>query len=81
MRVRSSYYFPNGKTSYGLDGLAFVSVGVMSWLEIRAAVDYRQYGFGALAPGADNANNINASGASDRYLGFSLGAVGVYGGK
>ena len=80
-RVRSSDYFPNGKTSYGLDGLAFVSVGVMSWLEIRAGVDYRQYGFGALAPGPNNASNINATGASDRYLGFSLGAVGVYGGK
>jgi hypothetical protein len=80
-RVRSSYYFPNGKATYGLDGMVFVSLGVVSWLELRAAVDYRQYRFGVLAPGADNVGALNASGASDRYLGFSLGAVGVYGGK
>jgi hypothetical protein len=81
LRVRSSNYFPNGVTSYGVDGSAFVSVGLVSWLEIRAGVDYRRYVFGALQPGPDNANNTSATSATDQYLGFSLGAVGVYGGK
>jgi hypothetical protein len=81
LRVRSSYYFPNGVASYGVDGSAFVSVGIVRWLEIRVAADYRRYVFGALQPGPDNANNTSATGATDQYLGFSLGAVGVYGGK
>ncbi len=81
LRVQSSHYFPNGKASYGLEGSAFVSVGVVSWLEIRGGVDYRRYVFGALAPGPDNANGTNAGGAIDEYLGFTLGVVGVYGGK
>jgi hypothetical protein len=80
-RVRSSYYFPNGKTSYGLDCSAFVSVAVMRWLEIRAGVDYRRYGFGALQTQSGSPNDINATGASDQYLGFTLGAVGVFGGR
>jgi hypothetical protein len=81
LRVRSTYYFPDGKTTVGLDGSAFVGVGVMPWLEIRAGVDYRRYVFGTLQHGPDNANSIDASGASDDYLGFTLGAVGVYGGR
>jgi hypothetical protein len=81
MRVRSASYFPKGSASYGLDGSAFVSVGVLPWLEIRGGVDYRRYAFGALAPGPDNAKGTNATGATDQYLGFTLGAVGVYGGK
>ena len=81
VRVRSSTYFPNGVASYGVDGSAFVSVGIVRWLEIRVAADYRRYVFGALQPGPDNANNTPATGATDQYLGFSLGAVGVYGGK
>jgi hypothetical protein len=80
-RVRSSYYFPNGTANYGLDGSAFLGVAVLPWLEIRAGVDYRRYAFGTLVPGPDNARGINASAATDQYLGFSLGAVGVYGGR
>lgn len=79
-RVRSPYYFPNGKASYGLDGAAFVGAGVLPWLEIRLAADYRRYGFGALEPGAENTHG-RADGASDDYLGFSLSAVGLFGGK
>jgi hypothetical protein len=81
VNVRSSTYFPNAKVNVGIDGSAFVSAGVLSWLEIRVGADYRRYVFGALAPGSNNANNTNASGAVDQYLGFSLGAVGVWGGK
>ncbi len=81
LRVQSSYYFPNGKVSYGLEGSAFVSVGILSWLELRGGVDYRRYAFGELRPGADNAAQTNASGATDQYLGFTLGVVGFYGGR
>jgi hypothetical protein len=79
LKVRSDYYFPNGMVSYGLDGSAFVSVGVLSWLAVRGAVDFRRYAFGALDPGANG--SIRATGATDDYLGFSLGVVGVYGDK
>ena len=81
VRVRSSTYFPNGVASYGVDSSAFVSVGLLSWLEIRAAVDYRRYVFGSLDPGPDNANQTRATNATDEYLGFSLGLVGLYGGR
>jgi hypothetical protein len=79
--VRSPSYFPNATVSAGIDGSAFVSAGVLPWLEVRAGVYYRRYVFGALAPGSNNANGTTASGALDQYLGFSLGAVGVWGGK
>ena len=81
VRVRSSYYFPNATVNYGMDGSLFLSVGVVSWLEIRGGVDYRRYVFGALVPGPDNSNGTSATGAVDQYLGYTLGVVGVYGGK
>jgi hypothetical protein len=79
--VRSSHYFPNATVNYGLDGSFFLGAGVLPWLEIRGGVDYRRYGFGALVPGSNNANGTNATGATDQYLGFTLGVVGVYGGR
>ncbi|MBN2573687.1 MAG: hypothetical protein JXP73_03915 [Deltaproteobacteria bacterium] len=79
--VRSSSYFPNGKTSFGFDVSAFASVGVLRWLEIRAGVDYRRYSFGALQTESGSANSISATGATDQYLGFTLSAVGYFGGK
>ncbi len=81
LRVRSTYYFPEGMASYGLDGSAFVGVGLMPWLEVRGGIDYRQYGFGSLTPGPDNTAQTSASGATDKYLGYTLGLVGVFGGK
>ena len=81
LRVRSPYYFPNGKATFGLEGSAFVSVGIVSWLEIRGGVDYRRYVFGELRPGGDNAAQTSADGATDQYLGFTLGVVGIYGGR
>ena len=64
-----------------MDGSFFLSVGIVSWLAIRGGVDYRRYGFGALVPGPNNANGTSATGAVDQYLGFTLGVVGVYGGR
>ncbi len=81
VRVRSSHYFPNATVNYGMDGSFFLGVGIASWLAIRGGVDYRRYGFGALVPGPNNANGTSATGAVDQYLGFTLGVVGVYGGK
>jgi hypothetical protein len=81
LRVRSPYYFPNGKTTFGFEGSAFASVGIVSWLELRVGIDYRRYVFGELRPGSDNANQTSASGATDQYMGFTLGVVGVYGGR
>jgi hypothetical protein len=81
VRVRSSNYFPNAKVSFAMDGSLFLGVAIASWLEIRGGVDYRRYVFGALAPGSDNANGTNATGAVDQYLGYTLGVAGLYGGK
>lgn len=76
-RVRSPQYFPNGIVTAGVDGAAFVGVNIKQYLEIRAGVDFRRYVLGRLQ-GA----KINASGgATDDYLAFSLGVLGVFGGK
>ena len=37
LRVRSPYYFPNGKTTFGFEGSAFASVGIVSSLRLAAA--------------------------------------------
>lgn len=80
--IRSDAYFPQAKVSVGVEGAAFVSVGIVSWLEIRGGVDYRRYVFGKLARGMNN-NTVSSdpTGATDDYLALNLGLVGVFGGK
>jgi hypothetical protein len=61
----------------GVDGAAFVGLNIMRYFEIRGGVDYRRYVLSRLQ-GA----TIDASGgATDDYLAFSLGVLGVFGGK
>ena len=45
-QVKSSAYFPTASNPWGLDGDAYVSVGLGSLFEARAGVDYRRYTYG-----------------------------------
>lgn len=76
-RVRSPQYFPDGVVTAGIDGAAFVGVNIKRYFEIRAGVDFRRYVLGRLQGATINAWD----GATDDYLAFSLGVLGVFGGK
>ena len=77
--VRSPSYFPGSSSPYGLDGRAFVGVGLGSMFEARAGVDYRRYVYGALNGTTAAGTMISASSAVDQYLAFSLGLAAVLG--
>jgi hypothetical protein len=77
--VGSPAYFPGSSRPYGVDGRAFIGVGLGSMVEARAGVDYRRYVFGALDGTTAGGTSISASSAVDQYLAFSLGLAAVLG--
>ena len=80
-QVKSDRYFPTSGRPGGLDGSAFLGVGLGSIFEIRAGVDYRRYVFGALRGTTLGGTTINAAGAVDQYFAISLGVAALIGGK
>ena len=80
-QVRSAGYFPASSSPYGVDGRAYVGVGLGSMFEARAGVDYRRYVYGGLQGTTASGTTINASGAVDQYVAFSLGLAAVLGPK
>jgi hypothetical protein len=80
-QVRSPAYFPGSSAPYGLDGRAVVGVALSSTFEVRAGFDYRRYVYGPLQGTTGGGDAINASGAVDQYMAFSLGLAGVLGPK
>jgi len=79
--VRSPSYFPDASSPYGLDGRAYVALGLGPMFEARAGVDYRRYVYGGLRGATAAGTVIDASSAVDQYLAFSLGLAAVLGPK
>ncbi|HET6149277.1 MAG TPA: hypothetical protein VFH68_17195 [Polyangia bacterium] len=77
--VRSPAFFPGSSSPYGLDGRAYVGVGLGPMFEARAGIDYRRYVYGGLRGTTAGGDMINASSAVDQYLALSLGLAAVLG--
>jgi hypothetical protein len=80
-QVKSTAFFPMASNPWGLDGNAYLSVGLGSYFEARAGVDYRRYSYGTLRGTTAGGTAIDATGAVDQYFAGSLGLAAVLDGN
>ena len=76
-QVKSAAFFPMARDPWGIDGDAYVSLGLGAMFEVRAGVDYRRYTYGNLRGTTVGGIVIDATGAADQYIAGFLGVAAL----